>query len=160
MKRKLWLTTLSLVVSLAAAAQNICLGERIPDIQVASTLGKPVENISTDYVCLVFFHSESAPCIEAVNSLVGQAGKYANALSVVLLTRELREQKEAVLKGYAKGNVSVAFDRDGRTFENFGIRYVPFCVIYDGKRRKAQWIGSIQQLDPARLKSIVTQKPR
>ncbi|MDE6140784.1 MAG: hypothetical protein K2F95_07535 [Alistipes sp.] len=160
MKRKLWLTTMTLLLSLSAAAQNICLGERIPDIQVASTIGKPLDNISTDYVCLVFFHSESAPCVEAVNSLVGQISRYANAMSVVLLTRELREQKERTLSPYAKDNVTVAFDRYGRTFDNFGIRYVPFCVIYDGKRRKAQWIGSIQQLDQSRLKSIITQKPK
>ncbi len=160
MKRKLWLTTMALTLSLAAAAQNICLGERIPEIQLSSMIGTPVDEISTDYVCLVFFHSESAPCIESVDALVGQIGRYANAVSVVLLTRELREQKEGALKAYAKGNVSVAFDRDGRTFDNFGIRYVPFCVIYDGKRRKAQWIGSMQQLDQARLKSIITQKPK
>lgn len=160
MKRKLWLTTMALALSLAAAAQNICLGERIPDIQLASTMGRSIDDIATDYVCLVFFHSDSAPCIEAVNSLVGQAGKYADSMSVVLLTREAREQKESELKIYVRNNVSVAFDRDGRTFENFGIRYVPYCVIYDGKRRKARWSGSMQQLDPARLKSIITQKPR
>ncbi len=160
MKRKLWLTTIALAFSLAAAAQNICLGERIPDIQLASSIGRSVDDISTDYVCLVFFHSESAPCIEAVDSFIGQAGRYADVMSVVLITGEPREQKEAALKGYAKGGVSVAFDRDGRTFENFGIRYVPFCVIFDTKRRKAQWIGSIPQLDQTKLKSVITQKPR
>lgn len=160
MKRKLWLTIMTLAFSLPAAAQNICLGERIPDIQLSSTMGQLIDDITTDYVCLVFFHSDSAPSIEAVDALVKRSGNYADAMSVVLLTREAREQTEPELKVYVRNNVSVAFDRDGRTFENFGIRYVPYCVIYDGKRRKARWSGSMQQLDPARLKSIITQKPR
>lgn len=160
MKRKLLLTAIALAFSTAAGAQNICLGERIPDVQVSSALGESPENIATDYVCLIFFHTGSAPCVDSVDSFVRQAGKYPGKLSVVLITNELREQKEAELKKYVSDNVTVVFDREGRTFDNFGIRYVPFCVIYDTKRRKAQWSGSIQQLNSTVLKSIVTKKPQ
>ncbi len=160
MKRKLWLALAALVMTTATSAQNICLGERIPDMNISSSIGVPVEQITTDYVCLIFMHTGSAPCVDAVSSFVAAAGMYADLLSVVLLTNEQSDGSRDVLRPFVRDNVSVAFDRDGRTFENFGIRYVPFVVVYDTKRRKAQWCGTIRQLDKQRLNALIMQKPQ
>ena len=160
MKRKLWLALAALVMTTATSAQNICLGERIPDMNISSSIGVPVEQITTDYVCLIFMHTGSAPCVEAVSSFVAAAGMYAALLSVVLLTNEQSDGSRDVLRPFVRDNVSVAFDRDGRTFENFGIRYVPFVVVYDTKRRKAQWCGTIRQRDKQSLNALIMQKPQ
>ena len=138
-----------------AEAQTLCLGERIPDVYLLSTIGTDVQSITSDYVCLVFAHSESEPSIEAIDIFADVAAIFSNELSVVLITPEVREAEHDELDIYVNNQISVAFDDGFRTFDGFGVKYIPFGVIYERRSRNIVWFGSIGQLDTAALVEIV-----
>lgn len=142
----------------AAMAQNIRLGERIPAIDIHATMGTHLDHIETDYVCLVFIHSSSLPCIEALDEFAPIADCVKQQMSVVLITPEDPDGKKELLTRFVDDNTSVAFDRDYKTFSAFGINFAPFGVIYDTKRSHAEWFGSIQQLDVEILTEITQRK--
>jgi hypothetical protein len=51
----------------------------------------------------------------------------------------------------------VAFDDNGRTFRAFGVKFTPYCVITNHKRR-AVWCGNDNLLDAQILQEITIQK--
>lgn len=158
MRRFITIAFAVLFTASAALAQNIRLGERIPAIDIDATMGTHLDHIETEYVCLVFIHSSSLPCIEALEEFVVVADEVKQQMSVVLITPERHDDEKELLARFVDDNTSVAFDRDYKTFNAFGINFAPFGVIYDTKRCRAQWFGSIQQLDTATLWQITQQR--
>lgn len=154
--RHLLLTICALLtISSLCSAQNIRLGERLPDINVTSELGMQLDLITQKYVCLVFVHSESLPCITALEEFQGLCATYGDRMATVLITAEQRSDEQEVMSRFVNKNTSLVFDDNRRTFNAFGINYVPFGVIYETKRRKAVWFGSLRQLHAKELESIL-----
>lgn len=159
MKRLFVIATMLLLMVMRAEAQNIRLGERIPTIDVHSSMGTALDLIDKEFVCLVFIHSNSLPCIEALDTFRSTTNKVADKMAIVLLTAEQRSAEQDIVARFVDSNTTVAFDKEHKTFNAFGIHYVPFGVIYDTKRRHTQWLGSIQQLDEQTL-TYITHKAK
>lgn len=136
-------------------AQNIRLGERIPTIDVHSTMGTELNYIDKEYVCLIFIHSGSLPCVDALDSFEALADSVEERMAVVLITPEQRSSEQDIVARFIDNNTTVAFDKEHKTFKSFGINFVPFGVIYDTKQRRTRWFGSIQQLDESTIRAIV-----
>ena len=158
MKRLISIVVPMLMLISSAGAQNIRLGEHIPPIDVHSSMGTSLNLIDKEFVCLVFIHSDSLPCIEALDTFTKVTDKFADKVAVVLLTPEQQSAEQDIAALMTNDNVTLAFDKEYKTFEAFDIRYVPFGVIYDTKRRHTQWFGSIQQLDEQILTHITKSK--
>lgn len=158
MRRLISIALAVLFTASAAVAQNIRLGERIPTIDIDATMGTHLDHIETDYVCLVFVHSSSLPCIEALDKFAAIADSVKQQMSVVLITPEDPSGEKELLARFVDDNTSVAFDRDYKTFNAFGINFAPFGVIYEKRRSRAEWFGSIQQLDAETLRQITQRK--
>ena len=139
----------------SAEAQRLRLGDRTPDIAIASTLGTPFENITHKYVCLVFVHSESAPCVDAIDRLRSEIITKEDDVAIVLLTAEEATEDNELLNAYVSHNTSVAFDNHHHTFTAFSINYVPFGVIFDNKKRRIEWFGSLQHINHKVIEEIV-----
>ncbi|MBQ2364021.1 MAG: hypothetical protein II288_00480 [Alistipes sp.] len=138
----------------SAEAQNIRLGEKIPDIHVISDMGEKLELIDTECVCLIFVHAESKPSINAVHSFRGIAEALGDEISFVLLFYE-EPSPTSIENFYLTENTTIATDYEHRTFHNFEINYVPYAVIYEKRRDRALWFGSTQQLNQEMLKQII-----
>ncbi len=150
--RGILLAMLSLVMLIASSsAQHLRLGYRIPEINVISALGTELDLIEQEYVCLVFMHSESLPCITALEHFRGVAEAEAERMATVLITPEERSDEHDIMSRFVDMATSVAFDNNRRTFTAFGVEYVPYGIIYDSKRRRAVWFGSILRLDNENL---------
>lgn len=151
------MATLLLLCS-GVSAQNIRLGEKIPDISVESVLGEELRLIEQEYTCLIFMHSKCEPCIKALPEFHKIAAPLADNMAVVLLTNESRDMEQHLQQAFGAYVTSIAFDRNKHTYRAFGINFVPFGVIYHTKSHRIEWFGSIQQLGDNQLNTICNSK--
>lgn len=149
------LTLLSLVLFLTASqAQQIRLGHRIPDIKAVSGHGDNLKFNDKEYVCLVFAHSDSQPCIDALEHLHSISSYLGERMATLLISSEGIEERET-WRGLINNNIYLAFDNEFRTFRAFGVDFVPFAVVYETKRHRALWFGSLLQLQREVLDDII-----
>lgn len=141
-----------------ASAQNIRLGDKIPDTNIQSQLGDHLRLVKYEYTCLVFMHSKCEPCKTALPHLHQLTSSLNDKLAIVLLTYESPDMREHLQREYGDYVTSITFDRDKHTFRTFGVNFVPFGVIYNTKSRRIEWFGSIQQLDSKQLEEICNPK--
>ena len=131
------------VATFDTKAQSIRLGERIPEIDVASIYGSKLEYADKDLMCMVFINSKSTPCIEAIRNL---DTSLLEIMNIVLVTSERIDHYDEILNRLDCRRFAIAHDVDGKTFKSFGINYVPYGVIYDTNRKRIEWFGPIQHL--------------
>lgn len=136
-------------------AQPLRLGERIPTIDVDSSVGSDLKLVEQKYTCIVFMHSESAPSLNAIRAYSAFASKHSERVALVLITAEQDGFEQDLLSSFATNETVVAFDNNFRTFKNFEVRHIPFAVIYETRSKKARWFGSLSQLDEASLCNII-----
>lgn len=136
-------------------AQHLRLGERIPTIDVDSSVGSDLKLVEQKYTCIVFMHSESTPSINAIREFSVIASKHSERVALVLITSEQDGFEQELLSSFTTNETIVAFDNNFRTFKNFGVRHIPFAVIYETRNKKTQWFGSLSQLDEASFRNII-----
>lgn len=145
--RKLVLTIAATIIgSLTVNAQNIRLGERLPDIQAEVVIGTRADLDEHDIVCLIFLDTRSEPCIEAMKQMNDITNYFDGMVATLLITGEEEEEALDILNSYSNKNTLVAIDHNYRTFNSLDVKYVPFGIIYQTERRRVIWFGSIQQL--------------
>lgn len=146
------------VLCTSATAQNIRLGEKIPDVSVESTLGSDLKLVEQEYTCLIFMHSKCEPCETVIPHLHSVASPLTTSLAIVLLTHESKDVEAEIMNKYGHYATAVAFDRNRHTHKSFGINFVPFGVIYHTKSRRIKWFGPLQQLTTKELSMICKTK--
>jgi thiol-disulfide isomerase/thioredoxin len=140
MKRTIFLTLVALVASLTVRAQEIVIGERVPDFRPTEWLGAQPSEDDRRATLLVFYHTESQPCVETLPHIDSLARAMKNE-RVIVVAMEPKERIAPSLARYMSERFYVAIDLSERVFKSYGIRYVPFGVLVDPKGR-AQWIGN------------------
>lgn len=145
MKRLLLTILLSasmLATAAEAVAQRIAYGERTPKIKLKKCkwLDDAVPQ-DGDFLYIGFIYSRSDTCIELCERIKRQAEQMTQKPCVILVTCECEEEIEGHLREYLGPQTGIILDSSGRIFRDFGIRYVPFGVLTDAKRR-ALWFGN------------------
>lgn len=159
MMRGLLLTIAAVVaMTFACSAQRLRIGEKLPSIDVDSSVGSDLKQIEKEYACIIFMHSESEPSIEAIKSFTTLSTAYNERLAMVLITPEQDGYEQEVLSSFTTIDTIVAFDNNYRTFESFKVRHLPFAVLYETRSRRVQWFGSLTQLSEEQLEKILKQK--
>ncbi len=127
-----------------AAAQNIVLGQRAPELRVAEWLeGREPAAAALTYV--EFYHASNPKSDEALDRLGALSQQLGKRLRVVVLTREATEKIAPLLEKRISPRLGVGLDPQGKLFAAFGVNYVPFGVLLDAKGR-ALWMGNTLQL--------------
>ncbi len=157
MKKLLAISLMLLLSAISASAQNIRLGERVPDIDARTLTGEQLNNLKTSHVCLIFTHFDSAPANEALVELFDIIANHDD-LTLVLLTPQGYQDVTELPELPLRKDVIIAYDNNRHTLQAYGISYVPFVVIYDTKRCHARWFGSIHSLDDKTLDRVITPK--
>lgn len=155
MKHILAIILATVATILSVEAQPLRLGERLPHINVDSSVGSELKLIDKTYTCIIFMHSESQPTLEAIKSFTGLATPWRESLAIVLITPEQEGFEQEVLASFTTNDTIVAFDNNYSTFESFNVQHIPFGVIYETRSRRVQWSGSLTQLREGDLKSII-----
>ena len=144
MKRFFAILLLLLTATTATTAQNVIIGERLPDLSLRRWL-MDLEPEQTEYTCYLFYHSESELCKKALAKIKPLIESDEWELGLVTLTEHLDDR------------IGVAFDLQGRAFRSLEVNFIPFCVICDRKRR-ALWCGNGATLTNSVLDKILTIK--
>ena len=155
MIRQFIITILLTWCSLDTIAQNIIIGERVPEMRIKQWL-MDLQPESTDYTCLVFHHSESPLCRQCLDNIKQLSDRFGN-INVVIITKESYSKAGTTLTQHLDDRIGVAFDDNGRTFRAFGVKFIPYCVITNHKRR-AVWCGNGNLLNAQILQEITIQK--
>ena len=134
--KRIFLALFLLSWTLGAASQNVALGEKTPDLKVKSWLDDRMPVPGRTFL-LVFFHSTSRPAVESLAHLQELGRKFGDRVNVVVVVRESPEAVGGIVRPYAEGNLTVAFDDSGRlrrpipAFRGAGFGQRP-CAV-DGK---------------------------
>lgn len=132
--------------TLGASAQSVRLGEPVPTLNVTPHIGDMLDIYNRDYTCLIFVHSESKPCVEAMRNFAATAKSIEKQCAIAFITSEDESNRDAIVERLGIEDYNIAFDHNNRTFKAFGIQYAPFVVIYRNKNSRIEWFGPIHHL--------------
>ena len=147
MRRLLAIIVILLASALAAHAQSIRLEETIPTVSVEPSIDETLKLYNREYTCLIFVHSESEPCAEAMRNFRAIAEMIYRTCAIVVITGEDASESEAIAERLDIEDYILAFDVDNRTLKAFGINYVPFAVVYRNKNSRIEWFGPLRSFD-------------
>ena len=127
-----------------AEAQNIVLGEKVPDLRAAGWINNR-QPAPAPVTYVEFFHSSNPACITSLKRLRSLAAKSGSRMRVIVVTREDTARIAPLLRPYLSDRITATFHAD-RGFATFGVTYVPFGVLIDARNR-ALWMGNSLQFN-------------
>ncbi len=145
MKKWIVAAILCLATLPAARAQRLLIGEKIPEIRISDWYGGRSPSDLKRATLLYFFHSSSEQCRTDIQELENLTARYADRMNVVVVTKEGPDKIGSIL-GEGDHGPYVAFDREGKIFTAFSVRFVPFCVLCDNRSRLV-WTGNLTSLN-------------
>ncbi len=151
MKRALLISVLSLLAGLRA--QNVALGERVPELKSVEWLDGAAP-AAAPLTYIEFFHSSNSEALRSLDRLKETVEALGGRLRAVVVMRERTERALAMVAPYRSGRIGVAYDADGRIFDAFGVTYVSFGVLTDAKNR-ALWMGNTLRITPDFIEQTV-----
>ncbi len=125
-------------------AQNILLGEKVPELKAAGWIDNRHPAPAT-VTYLEFFHSSNPACLTSLKRLKELATRPKSPLRVIVVTREDTARIAPILRPYLSGRISATIHAE-RGFSAFGVTYVPFGVLIDARNR-ALWMGNSLQFN-------------
>ena len=128
MKRLILTLVIMLSAVVAASAQNVVIGEKLPETRFRKWL-MDLQPEAADYTCMIFYHSESPLCRQCLRRVKNMVSKYGTKLNVIIVTKEDYDTAGVTLTEHLGDRMAVAFDDGGRAFRYFGVKFIPFCVI-------------------------------
>lgn len=148
MKKVLLILSFAAVAAVAAAggaaAQNIVLGDRVPELKISKWLDdNQPEAAPATYI--EFFHSSNPACIASLKRLKEITDKTGAKLRVIVVTKEDAAKVTPLLRPYLSKRIGAALGTE-KAFTAFGVTYVPFGVLTDARNR-AMWMGNSLQFN-------------
>ena len=156
MKRLLAILATVVLWATSAEAQNIILGEKVPDSKIRSWL-MDLQPDAADYTCILFHNSKSPQCKKHLPKIKQMVNDYGSKLNLIIVTKEDYSKAGVSLTEHLDDRIGVAFDDGGRTFIAYGVKFIPFCVIYD-KKGYALWCGHAGSFTKEIFDRILTYK--
>lgn len=135
-------------------AQSVIIGDKLPELHLRRWLMDLQPN-QTDYTCLLFHHSESELCNQALKRVIPIVEQYESELNLIIITKESYNKAGVALTEYLDDRVGVVFDQGARVHRTLKVNFVPFCVICD-KRRRVLWSGNSAMLTQEIMDKIIT----
>lgn len=128
----------------AGFAQNIILGERVPDLKAVAWLDGR-QPTPTPMTYIEFFHSANPSCVASIKRLNELTGRMQRPINIIVVTKEDPEKIAALIRPYLNEYLFVALHAD-KGFEMFGVVYVPSGVLV-GPKNRALWMGNSFQFN-------------
>lgn len=145
MKKALLILSFALASAIGSVtAQNVVLGDRVPDLKVSKWLDDR-QPAAAPATYIEFFHSSNPACVTSLDKLKKLTGKLGTKLRVIVVTKEDPAKITSLLKPYLSQQIGVAVGAE-KGFTAFGVTYVPFGVLTDAKNR-AVWMGNSLQFN-------------
>ena len=153
MKRALLISVLSLLAATGLRAQNVALGERVPELKSVEWLDGAAP-AAAPLTYIEFFHSSNSEALRSLDRLKETVEALGGRLRAGVVRPEPTARARAMVAPYRSGRIGVAYDADGRIFDAFGVTYVSFGVLTDAKNR-ALWMGNTLRITPDFIEQTV-----
>ena len=144
MKRLLFSILSIVFLSTAAQAQRLVIGEKAPEVRVAEWLDGKSPSLSGRACLIDFFHSSNDRCVANLSKLDDLQRTYGDRLNVISVSREGWDKVRPLVSGKGYGFYT-GLDDGGKTFANYGVRFVPFAALVDARGRLV-WTGNVSAL--------------
>lgn len=151
--------TLLLVITNKALPQ-IKVGEKATDLNITNWIENVPANKSLKGKFLVvdFWATWCAPCLEGIPHMNELAITNKNNPDLVFLAMtDEKESKVRLLLPKVPFSSVVVSDITGKTFDDFGIRTIPYCVLIDDKM-EVKWAGEAGLLTNEIIQQFVQRK--
>lgn len=130
------------------------VNSRAPKLNIKEWLDKkPRQRPRTKYTMIEFVHSTNKVSVKRLGLLNELTEASHGKLSVIVLTKEHSDEAKEILTN-GTPLYYPAFDDEGKTFEAFGVKYIPYAVIYN-RRGKIKWIGGSTTLTNEEVIEII-----
>lgn len=156
MKIKNILLTIVALISFStiASAQTIALGEKTPRFKGEKWLnGNRPE--PREYTYIEFILSSSVTCRRSAEHIYAITSELEN-VNFVLISHQKASEVDSWVTQFINSRAGVIVD-DHAIRSSFGVKYAPYAVIIDSKRR-AIWFGNPKLLDREEIKKLTTTK--
>lgn len=130
--------------SAGVTAQNIALGERVPELKAQAWLDDR-QPTPAPMTYIEFYHSTNPACKTSLERLKELTGKLGTKLRVIVVTKEDAAKIAPLLRPYLSEWLTVVLNAE-KGFTAFGVTYLPFGVLTDAKNR-ALWMGNSLQIN-------------
>ena len=150
--KRIFLALFLLSWTLGAASQNVALGEKDARFESQIVAGRSYAGTGEDFSARLFPAPRAGRLSNRSRICRSWGGSSADRVNVVVVVRESPEAVGGIVRPYAEGNLTVAFDDSGRSFAAYDVQYLPFGVLVSAKGR-ALWMGNPRQLTEAILDS-------
>lgn len=130
--------------SAGVTAQNIALGERVPELKAQAWLDDR-QPAPAPMTYIEFYHSTNPACKTSLERLKELTGKLGTKLRVIVVTKEDAVKIAPLLRPYLSERLTVVLNAE-KNFTAFGVTYLPFGVLTDAKNR-ALWMGNSLQIN-------------
>lgn len=144
MKRLLFSILTLLFLSTAVQAQRLVIGEKAPDVRVSEWMNGHAPAMAGRAYLVDFFHTSNDQCVANLGKLHSLHTAYGGRLNVISISREGLDKVQPFVSGKGYG-FYIGLDDGGKTFTNYGVRFVPFAALVDAKG-KLVWTGNVSAL--------------
>ncbi len=151
MKKILFIIALIVACAQSSWAQDIFIGERIPDLKGVSWLGGEVEPEPTHRTLVNFFASNNEQCCDYIDKLKQLSDESKGRFSVFVIVKGNDRRAIDMLSEYVGPHFKVGIDTSSKIMAEFGVSYLPYGVLIDSKNR-AIWMGNALQMPIQELK--------
>ncbi len=149
---RLSVLALSLLIAGNVQAQRLMIGEKAPDVKIATWIGGGQPSGGKAQL-VDFFYSTNDQCIASLPRLDALARQYSGKINFVIVGRE-EESKLAPLVAGKNYAFFFGLDDNMKTFTSYNVRFVPFSVLLDA-RGQVVWMGNPSGLTDAILGSAI-----
>ncbi len=150
--KRIFLALFLLSWTLGAASQNVALGEKDARFESQIVAGRSYACTGEDFFCSSFSTPRAGRLSNRSRICRSWGGSSAIGSTSWSSSGESPEAVGGIVRPYAEGNLTVAFDDSGRSFAAYDVQYLPFGVLVSAKGR-ALWMGNPRQLTEAILDS-------
>lgn len=144
------LSILTLLAPISLFAQKLVIGSKAPDMKnIEWKSGAPAENKA---MIVEFYQSTNPTSVKLFPKLADIKSKHGDKLNVVVITRESNEAIDKLVADYG-ALYSIGYDAGGKTYESFGVKFVPFTMLVDAKGTLI-WQGNLGNITDDNVSKI------
>lgn len=129
------------------AQQKLVIGSKMPSMRDVSWVTD--QPVSSKPMLIEFYHSANPTSVKLFDKLEPIYSKYGNNIAVVVISRDNRDNMVAVMEKPYK----IGLDNNGKVFENFGVQFIPFTMLFDSKG-ELFWQGNLNTINDKVLQSV------
>lgn len=147
--KKVTLLTVTMLLTLAAQAQRMVIGSKVPDLKKIQWLGNTPPSGKSSFI--EFYQSTNSTSKQYFPKLK-DIRNYNSNINIIVLTRENNDAIAELVREHGS-EYYFGYDPQGDVFTSFGVKFVPFSMAVDPKGN-LQWQGNLLQFTPDIMKTM------